>query len=426
MKQSLEKNTLMIALITGSVIWGGTSVYAEEPEQVFTLDPMIVTATRTEKRDLDVPATTSIYTSKQLEATGATTVEGALKYATGIVYKSETAGDGGGEFLIRGKRRGTMVLVDGIPLNVRTGYYDLDRINIADVERIEVVRGGGAVLYGSDATGGVINIITKNKRTNSVSATVGNYGVQKYATSLQAGKLGIGASWNKKGNIYHTSEGDKYFNFLGGEKTILSMNYKFDDAWRVTADYNNYDYKRSYNQTSTGLPTDKRFLDKEEYKFVLSYHKDGWNANAFYHKSSSDTKYHYWKNNIIFKDAYFYGNNGSYEVVQRYQRAWLLHIHRNPHHWQHWVLIHDDMEDGELETVLEMPYDYIIEMICDWWSFSWQSENLYEIFKWYEEHSKYIKLAQTTKITVEYILDNMKKKLQALQYADQSAMQPGA
>lgn len=91
-----------------------------------------------------------------------------------------------------------MVLVDGIPLNVRTGYYDLDRINIADVERIEVVRGGGAVLYGSDATGGVINIITKNKRTNSVSATVGNYGVQKYATSLQAGKLGIGASWNKR------------------------------------------------------------------------------------------------------------------------------------------------------------------------------------------------------------------------------------
>ena len=84
------------------------------------------------------------------------------------------------------------------------------------------------------------------------------------------------------------------------------------------------------------------------------------------------------------------------------------------------------MENGELETVLEMPYDYIIEMICDWWSFSWQSGNLYEIFKWYEEHSKYIKLAQTTKITVEYILDNMKKKLQALQYADQSAMQPGA
>lgn len=59
-------------------------------------------------------------------------------------------------------------------------------------------------------------------------------------------------------------------------------------------------------------------------------------------------------------DAYFYGNNRSYEVVQRYQRAWLLHIHRNPHHWQHWILIHDDMEDGELETVLEEMADAYI------------------------------------------------------------------
>lgn len=74
-------------------------------------------------------------------------------------------------------------------------------------------------------------------------------------------------------------------------------------------------------------------------------------------------------------DAYFYGNNRSYKVVQDYQRAWLTHIHRNPHHWQYWILIHDDMENGELETILEMPYDYIVEMICDWWSFSWQSGN---------------------------------------------------
>lgn len=60
MKQSLEKNTLMIALITGSVIWG-TSGYAEEPEQVFTLDPMIVTAQGFETKDLDTPAAVEVY-----------------------------------------------------------------------------------------------------------------------------------------------------------------------------------------------------------------------------------------------------------------------------------------------------------------------------------------------------------------------------
>lgn len=114
-------------------------------------------------------------------------------------------------------------------------------------------------------------------------------------------------------------------------------------------------------------------------------------------------------------DAYFYGNNRSYKVVQDYQKAWLIHIHRNPHHWQYWILIHDDMENGELETIFEMPYDYIVEMICDWWSFSWANENLYEIFNWYAEHSKFMKLAPRTRETVEDILDKMKNKLYSLE-----------
>lgn len=111
-------------------------------------------------------------------------------------------------------------------------------------------------------------------------------------------------------------------------------------------------------------------------------------------------------------DAYFYGNNRSYAVVQNYNRAWLLHIHRNPHHWQHWVLINDDPKEGEL--VLEMPYDYIIEMICDWWSFSWKNGDLKEIFSWYDEHSKYMKLASKTHETVEKILGLIKTKVEEL------------
>ncbi len=109
-------------------------------------------------------------------------------------------------------------------------------------------------------------------------------------------------------------------------------------------------------------------------------------------------------------DAYFYGNNRSYEVVQNYQQAWLLHLHRNPHHWQYWVLINDDPKEGEI--VLEMPYRYILEMICDWWSFSWQTGNLEEIFKWYDEHSLYMKLAPKTRATVESVLGKIRNKLQ--------------
>lgn len=45
-------------------------------------------------------------------------------------------------------------------------------------------------------------------------------------------------------------------------------------------------------------------------------------------------------------DAYFYGGNRSYAVMQNYQKAWLLHLHRNPHHWQYWILINDDLKES--------------------------------------------------------------------------------
>lgn len=108
-------------------------------------------------------------------------------------------------------------------------------------------------------------------------------------------------------------------------------------------------------------------------------------------------------------DAYFYGGNKSYKVVQNFNKAWLHHIHCNPHHWQHWVLIHDDAE--EPETLIDMPYNYILEMVCDWWSFSWMKGNLFEIFDWYDEHKSYIKLSDKTRKTVEDILNQIKEAL---------------
>ena len=107
-------------------------------------------------------------------------------------------------------------------------------------------------------------------------------------------------------------------------------------------------------------------------------------------------------------DAYFYGKQRTKKIVYDFNRAWLRHIHLNPHHWQHWVLIHDD----EPEEVLPMPFEYIIEMICDWWSFSWKTGNLTEIFDWYEKH-KDMKLNPETRKTVEDILAKMKQKLEA-------------
>ena len=110
-------------------------------------------------------------------------------------------------------------------------------------------------------------------------------------------------------------------------------------------------------------------------------------------------------------DDYFYlkKNNRSYEVVERFNKAFLLHMHANPHHWQYWILTDDSKGDGE--KMIEMPLNYIFEMICDWWSFSWRMGDLMSIFKWWDDHEDWIRLHRRSKKVVIHILNKMKKIL---------------
>ena len=107
-------------------------------------------------------------------------------------------------------------------------------------------------------------------------------------------------------------------------------------------------------------------------------------------------------------DKYFYGGNKSYEVVNNFNYAWLHHIHANPHHWQHWILVNDDPDNGEI--ILDMPDVYIIEMICDWMSFSIKKGDINELFKFYESRSEYMKLSDYTRMKIEDILDKIRAK----------------
>lgn len=127
------------------------------------------------------------------------------------------------------------------------------------------------------------------------------------------------------------------------------------------------------------------------------------------HDNSKDTKEEY-----AAYDRYWYGGNKSFAVVHEYDIAWLHHIHNNPHHWQHWVFFkHDD--PMETITVFEMPLNYILEMLCDWWSFGFESGDLSEIFTWYDERKEYIKFNESTRKCVEGILREMKEKLAELE-----------
>ena len=107
-------------------------------------------------------------------------------------------------------------------------------------------------------------------------------------------------------------------------------------------------------------------------------------------------------------DAYFYGGNRSFSVVMDFNYAWLHHQHKNPHHWQHWVLINDDPKEGM--SALPMPKCFILEMIADWWTFSWRDANLYEIFDWWDNHPNIV-LHRNTRELVMNVLHAIYQKL---------------
>lgn len=107
---------------------------------------------------------------------------------------------------------------------------------------------------------------------------------------------------------------------------------------------------------------------------------------------------------------YFYGDSKTKEIEEAFDLAWLHHQNCNKHHWQYWIL----QKDNGATIPQPMPYEYIIEMICDWWSFSWKSDDLFEIFDWYKSHKSTMKLHKDTQQSVEDILDLMQEKLEAI------------
>lgn len=109
-------------------------------------------------------------------------------------------------------------------------------------------------------------------------------------------------------------------------------------------------------------------------------------------------------------DEYYYGKHKK-DTIHNYRMAYLEHVHRNPHHWQHWILINPD----GTKINMDMPYEYIIEMICDWWARSWEEGDPYSIFAWYEENKSKIKISKRTKDTVEEILDKLEAKLNQIE-----------
>jgi hypothetical protein len=102
---------------------------------------------------------------------------------------------------------------------------------------------------------------------------------------------------------------------------------------------------------------------------------------------------------------WFYGDPPNANANE-FNKAWLHHIHANGHHWQHWVLLHDE---GDWEA-LDMPLRFVIEMLCDWQSFSLKDPSS-TAYKFYQDNYDTFIMSDNTRNVVEYYLQYLKSPL---------------
>ncbi len=239
---------VMCSLMSAAVSNVGVAMAgAEEPDYV--LDPVIITAQRVEKRDLDTPTAVTVKTGEELKETGATTAAEAVQFVEGVATHSQnpygqSAGRMSSEVVIRGMKKGTLVLLNGVPLNMNS-LFQLDNVPVESIEKVEVIRGVSSAMYGSEAAGGVINIITKQNLPKEIKVAFGTEGAKYYSLTSQEDKLGIVALYSEAGRADNTtftigrgSTPNTKTDFLGSKKVFLSGTYKFDDRWSLYLSHN--------------------------------------------------------------------------------------------------------------------------------------------------------------------------------------------
>lgn len=285
----MNQKILTASLAALVLTTGAFSVQAEStPPNFYSLNEVVVTASRTPEKKIDANADVAVVTSKEIEEKHFDDVAQAVKNVPGVFISSHGASGqsyNSDQIYINGSSN-VVVLVDGIRRN--TNGNSLMNASIAElvamdsVDHIEVLKGSSSTLYGSDAQGGVINIITKEAKEDGVKTTLrtsfGDNSKEKY-TLYNAGKEGnvfwsVEAGKELQGN-YKDGWGRKVINHLNAEHYNVKLGYDLGNDSDITLNYEKYkaDYTRP-DQGSTSIVSDKGKKDNDsislQYKARLS------------------------------------------------------------------------------------------------------------------------------------------------------------
>lgn len=260
----MNQKILTASLAALVLTTGAFSVQAEStPPNFYSLNEVVVTASRTPEKKIDTNADVTVVSAKEIEQKHFDDVAQAVKNVPGVFISSHGASGqsyNSDQIYINGSSN-VVVLVDGIRRN--TNGNSLMNASIAElvamdsVDHIEVLKGSSSTLYGSDAQGGVINIITKKAKEDGVKTTLrtsfGNNSKEKY-TLYNAGKEG-NVFWSieggkELGGTFKDGWGRKIINHLNAEHYNAKLGYDLGNDSNIVVNYEKY--KTDYTKPSYG------------------------------------------------------------------------------------------------------------------------------------------------------------------------------
>ena len=218
--------------------------FSQEKKETQELDTILIKSTRIDLPFKENSRSINVITSTVIKNSAATNVADLLQQVAGVDIRRRGTGGSQADLYIRGGGFDqTLLLIDGIKMDdAQTGHHTLNAaLPIEVIERIEIIKGPAARVFGQNAFTGAINIVTKKKLSNTISA------------NIEAGSFG-----QKNGSV---TVGKEFENssFMAHVGTLTS------DGYRENSDYNNYNYflKGVFNKKKQPIEVIATFFDKK-------------------------------------------------------------------------------------------------------------------------------------------------------------------
>ena len=250
-------------------------VIKSSTQQSFSLDTLLVQTIRIPLKSSETGRSISILTKEQIQQLPATTFYELLQTVCGVEVQSRGGFGVQGDIVMRGSTFSqVLVLIDGMKINdPLTGHFNCYvPVSNMEIERIEILKGAGASMYGPDAVGGVINVITKgfdslnNGTTSSGNINYGDNNLVSSTASVfhKSNKfyVGLGASINHSlGDsilpvvVNDTTTLEGYRNYFDIKNVSLSAGFKINDLWelKVRSSILSSDFNARYFYTNSEL-----------------------------------------------------------------------------------------------------------------------------------------------------------------------------